>query len=68
MPKKKTKKVKKDRSVEALIEETNDLLKKQMILQLAMQKVPKQAIRKVVGGAMNDITNFLKPLKGKIDI
>lgn len=59
---------KKESSTEALLEQTNDLLKKQIILELAILGVPKQSIRKIVGGGMNYITDLLRPLKGKVDI
>lgn len=58
----------KGESIEALLAQTNDLLKKQLILQLALQGVPKQSIRKVVGVGMNYVTDVLRPLKGKVDV
>ena len=48
-----------------LLSETNELLKKQLILQLAQLKVSNQEIRKIIGCDMNYITSFLKPLKDK---
>jgi hypothetical protein len=50
-------------STETLLQETNELLKKQLILQLAQLKVPKQSIRQIVKCDMNYVTNILKPLK-----
>lgn len=53
-------------SLESLIDQTNDLLRKQLILQLANQGVPQHTIRQIVKCDMKLITNILKPLKGKI--
>ena len=50
-------------SVEVLIAQNNDLLKKQLILQLYLQQVPQQDIRCFVGGKMGDITKAIKHLK-----
>lgn len=58
----------KDNSLESILGQTNELLKKQLILQLALQGVPQQSIRKIVKCEMKFITDFLKPLKGKMDI
>ena len=49
-----------------LLIETNELLKKQLILQLAQLKVSNHEIRKIIGCDMNYITSFLKPLKDKL--
>lgn len=60
------KKDKSENTLELLLDQTNDLLRKQLILQLAMQGVPQQSIRKIVKCDMKYITELLKPLKGKI--
>lgn len=59
-------KKKPEKSLEMLIEETNDLLKKQLILQLAVLGVSQQAIRDSVKCDINYVNSVLKPLKGKI--
>lgn len=53
-------------SLESLIGQTNDLLRTQLILQLANQGVPKHTIRQIVKCDMNLVTNILKPLKVKV--
>ena len=63
-PKKKI--VKKTRSTEDLLQQTNELLKTQLILHLATIGTPHQTIRKIVGVDMKYVTRILKPLKGKI--
>ena len=55
-------------TVENLLDQTNDLLRKQLILQLALMGVPHQTIRQMVKCDMKYITNLLKPLKGKIPV
>lgn len=55
-----------DTDLETLLGQTNDLLRKQLILQLALQGVPQQSIRKIVKCDMKYITELLKPLKGKL--
>jgi hypothetical protein len=55
-----------ENGLEMLVEQTNDLLRKQLIIQLAMQGMPQQTIRKVLKCDMKLITEMLKPLKGKI--
>jgi|GEM_PF-2599753 len=50
----------------AILERTNDLLRRQLILQLVMLGVPHHSIRKIVKCDMKYITEMLKPLKGKI--
>jgi hypothetical protein len=50
-------------SSETLLQETNELLKKLLILQLAQLKVAKHSIRQIVKCDMNYVTNILKPLK-----
>jgi len=57
---------KKSNSLEDGIEQTNDLLRKQLIIQLASFGTSHQTIRKIVGVEMKYVTNLLKPLKGKI--
>ncbi len=54
-------------STESLLQQTNELLRIQLILQLASYGMTQQKIRKIVGVDMKFITNILKPLKGKID-
>jgi len=60
------KKKKNANTLEDAIEETNDLLRKLLIIQLASLGASQQVIRKIVGGDMQFVTNLLKPLKGKI--
>ena len=55
-----------DLNLEILLSQTNDLLRKQLILQLALQGVPHQAIRQIVKCDMKFVTDLRKPLKGKI--
>lgn len=65
MAKKKTSK--KLLNTEELLQETNQLLRTILIIELASYSVPHQTIRKIVGTDMKVITDTLKPLKGKID-
>lgn len=58
---------KKSLSTEELLQETNHLLRTNLIVELASYGVPHQTIRKIVGTDMKLITEILKPLKGKID-
>lgn len=57
---------KSDNRLNELLEQNNDLLKKQLILQLALQGLSYQTIRKMVKCEMNYVTDFLKPLKSKM--
>ncbi len=59
--------VKKTLSTEKLLQETNQLLRINLIIELASYGVPHQTIRKIVGTEMRLITEILKPLKGKVD-
>lgn len=52
--------------VEQLLDQTNNLLRTQLVLQLATMGVPHQTIRKIVKCEMKFITDLLKPLKGKL--
>lgn len=61
------KRTKKKLSIEELIQETNHLLKVQLMIKLASHGIPHQTIRKILGTDMKLITDTLKPLKGKID-
>lgn len=53
-------------TLELLLEQTNDLLRKQLIIQLALQGVPQRSIREIVKCDMKYINKLIKPLKGKI--
>lgn len=61
MPKQKT-----EPDLPALIEQTNDLLRKHLIIQMVFQGVPNHTIRDIVKCDMNYITKIVKPLKERL--
>ena len=63
--KSKSKRKTKPKSVEKLLIQLNDTLTKNLIFNLALQKVPHQSIRKIAGVKMKYITELLRPLKDK---
>lgn len=64
--KSKTQRGAKHNAVEELLVQLNETLTKQLIFNLALQKVPQQSIRKIAGVDMKYVTKLLKPLKGKV--
>ncbi len=58
------KKKENSKSTEDILNQTNDLLKKLLIVQLGLAGIPQLKIRSIVGGGMNEINAILKNLKG----
>ncbi len=58
------KKKESSKSTEDILEQTNDLLRKLLIVQLGLAGIPQAKIRTIVGVDMNQINAIVKNLKG----
>ena len=52
------------KTMDDLLVQTNDLLRKSLIVQLGLAGIAQVKIRSVVGGGMNEINAILKHIKG----